>query len=229
MATKTGTHKRRGGRCKHTIKTGTRCKFSSRVSGYCSRHEPIYFPDGGAELTRVEQPVASVPMEFYADAYTEEELAGLSRADMEASTLDAEIRLIRTQLRRVSKQIKQVETGDADYDPLQVFASEQEIDDIAVGADGRPIAAPAPADGKKPKGSQVGQTGTLKRKTSRRAPDLYARQDTLMRRLERYIRLRAELQNQGTGTSDPGELGREMREAFDQLGEVAAGKNPTEK
>jgi len=181
------------------------------------------------DVPRVEAEVPTVPVEFYADAYTAEELAGMSVADMEASCLDAEIRLIRAQLRRVAKQIRQVEENDPSYDPLRAFASEFEIDDIAVDKDGKPLAPLPVADGgKKPKAPVPGQAGTLKRRTSRRAPDLYARQDVLLRRLERFIRLRAELQNQGTGTSDPGELGRAIRDHFDFLGDLAAGKNPSD-
>lgn len=154
----------------------------------------------------------SVRLDFYAEGYTEEELVGVTGADLEASCLDAEIRLLRTQLKRVAKQIRQMESNDPDFDPMRPFVSEYEVADIAVGPDGRPL-APLRGEGDQAGGEGgpalvQGQAGTMKRRTTRRAPDLYYRQDKLLSRLARYIALRADLQSQGTGTSDPGDWAR---------------------
>ncbi len=237
MGNALGTVKNGKKRCTYLIRTSkTRCIRNSRASGYCKRHEDMLFPDGWGPMDSLREPAGpsapSAPADFYASCYTAEELAEIDFEDQKAYQLDAEIRYIRTQVRRVGEKIKKMEENPK-YNPMRMYATETEVDDVAVDAEGNPMApqrkerpprARGAADGAQEAGD--GAQGTLKRRTIQRAPDFYAIQDRLLARLAQYIRIRNELnQNGAGGTGDPGDHARIIQQMVGELDGLAHGVN----
>lgn len=220
-------------RCLHRVLGRTRCHQLARPSGYCEVHERLHFPDGWQPGTAESGPglgAIAVAADFYASGYTVEELAGAPLKDLESSSLDAEIRLLRTQIKRVALQIKRA-GSDPDFNPLEPFAAEQEVDNVPIGPDGRPaMIAQTNLDGSIVRGADgqpimVPAHGHLKRRTVQRAPDLWGIQDRLMNRLRSLIELRADMAAAGQGPVDPYEHAGRIQGYLRALDDVTHGRS----
>ena len=201
-----------------------RCQYNAGPSGYCKRHEKELFPDGYNPDEVPEPPppnIPDVPADFYRECYTDQELEGVDLTAMEAASLDAEIRLLRVQIRRVATKLKMQEE-DPNWSELRDDHSLHEVSrDILMDAQGNPVQPAGGADGNQP----VLRDATQKRRTSQRALDYYAIQEKLMARLTSFMRLRKELQLVGTGSSDPGEHARDIQKAQRAIQGLMHGKN----
>jgi len=191
----------------------------------------VHFPDGYPPPALIEPDPApnaeAAEADFYRTCYTEDELEGVDLKDLAAKQLDAETRLLRVQLKRVAEQIKQ-EGEDPNFSLLRPFSTEQEIDDVDVelDADGRPL--PVRRRGRPRKKGQEAddqRRGTLKRRTTQRAPDLYRRQDSLLGRLAQYIKIRDEMDTGGGGGASPDDKARMVRKMQDEIVGLMHGKN----
>ncbi len=219
--------------CKHLIKRPKgRCSFKAGPSGYCSRHVKLHFPNGYPPPELIEPEPApnaeAARADFYRSCYTKAELEGVNLEDFAAKQMDAEIRLLRVQLKRVAEQIKQ-ESEDPNFSLLRPHTTEQEIDDVDVelDAEGRPVpvAQPRRRRGQAADAAEARRRGTLKRRTTQVAPDLYVRQDRLMGRLAQYIKIRDEMETGSGGGVSPDEKAQMIRQMWDEVGGVMHGKN----